>query len=321
MRKFLGVIAAIFFCGIWPLVLVTTIFQLTFLSDSFYIVTLQKTNAYERSIENVLVSDEVMSDVFKDLTSDLTILNEIRNGLKNHITGAWLQQQVEPTITGILWLSTHQEATLKDLDVNLSIKEIKDAFGETLNGQPEEKDDSGASQWVKDELPDNVQLKYLIASAVNKESGDNTSVFYAEPSADIFQTENSKIIDKQIATIQSSLGVLRSITIFLWIILILSTIALFSFFKGITNKIRGLGRTYIIASIPPLIFAGGMYLTRNVLSELVSRKLENMLPWQSLISDIISELIGKISIYTILPSVVLLVAGIAILFVEKLIRK
>ncbi len=323
MRKFFTVLTALAFCTVWPLSIFLVSLQFTFFNENFYFDVFSSANAYDRIIDTAFQNPDL--DAFsKSFPGDSALAKTIQSALIESITPAWLETQFETIISSALELITTPGANISLVGATISLAEPKAALHPILESTNQQLPDESIPDWVQlfnDKVPDKVELKYLIAAAVNKDPLFTNTTTMSLPGDEYFETQNVKIIDKQLASIQNAVRILKIVTYGCIGFLLACLLILLLLPKGIASKIGSLGITLWIASIGTAVSAGAVYISNALIVPGITAQLGLKGEWQVLVQDILTELIKQYSLFLLWPSVIGLALGIGLHILSKFIHK
>lgn len=323
MRKFFTVLAVITFCTVWPISVILLTLQFTFLKETFYFDAFNTTRIYDRIVE-IAVTNQNTDSVNDTFPGDSSLAAGVQSALMQSITPAWLQSQTEVIISSLLELLSRPGATIAQLTHTISLAEPKQALVPLLQSANDQLSDESVPDWLQlfnDQVPNEIAIRYLVAAAVNKESLFTDSTTMRFPGEEFFETQNVKILDRQFATIQNTLGFVKMLTYGSVILLVVCLLLLIVLPKGLANKIRVIGVTLWIGSIGTALSAAIMYSTQTYFVRGLIQQLSITPQWQLLAQDVLSELLRQYSLYLLWPSVIGLIIGISLHVVSKVIRK
>lgn len=323
MRKFFTVLAALVFCTVWPLSIILLSLQYTFLNENFYFDVFDSTKVYNRIIDTAFKNPNAETFA-KAFPGDPTLAGTIQNALIQSITPDWLKKQSEATISSVMELITTPGANISLIGVTISLAEPKAALQPILETTNQQLPDESLPDWVKlfnNKVPDTIGLKYLIAAAVNKEPLFSNPETMDLPGNEYFETQNVKILDKQLASIQNALALLKTITYVCIGFLAACLFLLLLLPRGLASKIKSVGLTLWIASIGTVLSAGIMYISQSFVVGAIMQQVPFTSGWQLLIQDVLSELLKNYSIFLLWPSIIGVALGIGLHILSKFIRK
>lgn len=323
MRKFLTVLTALGFCAVWPLSIILVSFQFTLLDENFYFNAFNSTNTYNRIIDTAFKNPNAES-FSKAFPGDPALAKTIQSALIQSITPAWLEKQSEAIISSLMELITTPGANISLIGTTISLAEPKAALQPILETTNHQLPDESLPDWVKlfnNQVPDTIGLKYLIAAAVNKETLFTDPSNMTLPGNEYFETQNVKIIDKQLASIQNALALLKTVTYICIGLLAFCLFMLLLLPRGFASKIGTIGLTLWIANIGTVLSAGVMYISQSFVVGAIMQQVPFTNAWQLLVQDVLSELMKNYSIFLLWPSIIGVGVGICLHILSKFISK
>lgn len=323
MRKFLTVLTALGFCVVWPLSIILVSLQFTFLNENFYFDAFDSTKFYTR-ITDTAFQNSNMETFAKAFPGDPALASTIQNALIQSITPDWLKKQSEAIISSVMELITTPGAKVSLIGVSISLAEPKAALQPILETTNNQLPDKSLPDWVQlfnSKVPDKIGLKYIIAAAVNTEPLFTNPETMSLPGNEYFETQNVKILDKQLASIQKALVLLKTVTYVCIGFLATCLFLLLLLPRGFASKIKSIGLTLWIASIGTVLSAGMMYISQSFIVSVIMQQLPFTSEWQLLAQDVLSELLKNYSLFLLWPSVIGFGIGISLHILSKFIRK